>query len=103
VKRRNGFVSNSSSSSFIVLKKDKNMSFDEMKAKSIEVLTSHCDYRDDGEYERGEAERYAKDNRRILLIENVEWGGEEAINKIVPKLLEKLGVNTEDISFEWGE
>jgi len=101
MKKRYGFVSNSSSSNFIVLKKDENMSFDEMKAKSIEILTCYCDYED--EYVNGKAEKYAKDGKYVLLIENVEWGGEEAIGKIIPKLLEKLGVGTENILFEWGE
>ena len=104
MKIRNGFVSNSSSSSFIVLRKDPSLSFDELKNRSVKVINDYCDYdEEDQKYVNEEAETYAKDGKYILLKERVEYGGEEAVDKVVSKLLEALGINRENISFEWGE
>jgi len=109
MKIRNGFVSNSSSSSFIVLKKDESLSLEDLKQKSIEVMKAHNEIQRWGwdeesqEWAEREAQKYAENNEYILLKERVEWGGEEAVGKIVPALLKILGADTNGISYKWDE
>jgi hypothetical protein len=107
MKIRNGFVSNSSTSSFMVLKKDNKMSFEDKVAKSEKELNAYCDYGDyPEEIERfvtEPAKKYAENGQYILMKTSVDWGGEEAVNEILPLLLDKLGVDGSLLTFEWGE
>lgn len=105
MKVRNGFVSNSSSSSFIIYKKDEEMGFEEREAKTIEALKKYRDPYDDEEREsnKKEAFRLSEEGKYIIAKMNVEWGGEEAVENIIPVILKSLGVDENVISYEWGE
>jgi hypothetical protein len=105
MKTRNGFVSNSSSSSFIIYIKDENMSFEELKAKTINAMENYCASFDDADksFNINEAEKIAKEGRYMALKKRVEWGGEEAINDLLPKIFELFNIDQKNITYEWGE
>jgi len=94
MKTRQGFVSNSSSSSFIILKKDESLSVEELKERSRKT------YSREGEKE---IEKWAGCGQYVLFSERVEYGAEESIDELIPKLLDAFGIDASNISLEWGE
>ena len=105
MKIRSGFVSNSSSSSFMLYKKDKELSLAEREVKTIEALEKYCAPYDEEDRDRNreEAKELAESGRYMVVKKSVEWGGEDAINEIVPLILSTLGVSEDAITYEWGE
>ena len=104
MKTRNGFVSNSSTSSFIVLVKDRSLSHEELVNKSLQ---ERADYHgepveDLSEIYANKATEYADEGKYAFMIASIEYGAEEEVEWVVKKLLKKLNVNKE-ISFDWGE
>jgi len=107
MKVRQGFVSNSSSSSFIVLVKDETMSAEERREKNIAIYREEYGEDFDEVAEDGYINKwlagYEKEHQYILLKQSVEYGGEDSVTAIVTALLDKLGVATENITFAWDE
>jgi hypothetical protein len=103
MKIRNGFVSNSSSSSFIIYIKDEKMSLEERKAKTIKTMKDWCFPYDEEESEWNSktAQRIAEEGRYMAVKKSVERGGEEAIDEIIPKILEALGIEDGKLEYEW--
>jgi hypothetical protein len=99
MKQRKGFVSNSSSSSFVILKQDDKLSREELVKKSKEILLKYCDY--DDEWLDKRINPLADKNQYILLIQSIDYGAEEAAEKLARKLCEMGGIK--NISFEWSE
>jgi len=56
----------------------------------------------EGDYILKSIEEYEKDKKYTVLRRKVEWGGEEAINEIIPALL-KVVDGENKVSFEWEE
>ena len=109
MKIRNGFVSNSSSSSFILHIKDEKLTQEERKNKTFEAYIKAYgedtvkEMEDDNRWLSKEIEKLEENKKYIALIQRIEWGGEEAINKILPVILETLGIDKNKIDYEWGE
>ncbi len=105
MKVRNGFVSNSSSSSFVIYIKDEKMSLEERKAKTIETMGNWCAPYDEEEREwrSKTAQELAEEGRYMAVKKSVERGGEEAIDEIIPKILEALGIEDGKFEHEWIE
>jgi len=104
MKNRQGFVSNSSSSSFIVLMKGEALSIEELRAKSNQEYSERIGEEIvEGDYHDKKSQSYAEEGKYVLMISSVEWGGEESVKHIIPTLLKKLGHSTENISFDWDE
>jgi len=103
MKTRNGFVSNSSSSSFVVYIKDEKMSLEELKAKTIKTMGDWCAPYDeeDRKWRSNEAQRLAEEGRYMAVKKSVERGGEEAIDAIIPEILEVLGIEDGKFEHEW--
>ena len=94
MKTRIGFVSNSSSSSFIVAVKSK---------ESQEALTKHNNKILKDNY--GNIEDYdncypyvAEPSQKILTISSVEQGTEEGIETLIFDLLKSVGFSAKDIT-----
>jgi len=104
MKQRTGFVSNSSSSSFIVLKRDISLSVEELCKRSTERYSKACGEEVSQEpYHQNKIKAFAEESKYVILIDRIEYGGEESIERMVPALLNAIGVNQEDISFVWDE
>ena len=105
MKIRNGFVSNSSSSSFMLYKKDKELSCEDRVNKTTAVMEQYCAPYDEEDRERyrSSAQKIAESGRYMVAKKRIEWGGEKAIDEIVPIILETLGIDKDEITYEWGE
>ena len=90
MKIRNGFVSNSSSSSFIVMQKAENLSRKEMIKKTKEALLKYCDYDEEDLNDR--ANKVVDKGNIILFITSVEYGAEDTAEKIIARLCEIFGI-----------
>ena len=103
MKIRNGFVSNSSSSSFVIYIRDEKMSLEELKAKTIKTMEDWCSPYDEEESEwySKTAQKLAEEGRYMAVKKSVERGGEEAIDEIIPKILEALGIEDGKFEHEW--
>jgi hypothetical protein len=103
MKTRNGFVSNSSSSSFVIYIKDEKMSLEERKAKTIKTMKDWCfpDDEEEQEYNEKQAQKLAEEGRYMAVKKSVERGGEEAIDEIIPEILEVLGIEDGKFEYEW--
>jgi len=99
MKNRQGFVSNSSSSSFIILVKNEGMCNEELMTISKKNMQDFTDIECINEY----AIKYSKEQKYILLMTSLENGAEEGIEDMMIQLLENCGINTEYISFEHDE
>jgi len=111
MKKRKGFVSNSSSSSFILYVKDDTLSTEELIKKTFNSYTKafgkntvkEMDDDNNDQWLTKKATKLAEENKHITMIKSVEWGCEEAIDEIIPSILETLGVSKDKIYYEWGE
>ena len=104
MKQRAGFVSNSSSSSFIILKRDISLSVEELCKRSMEKYVEACGKEESQDpYYQDKIKAFAEEGKYVLLIDKIEYGEEDPIERLVSALLNAVGVNTEDISFVWGE
>jgi len=101
MKTRNGLVSNSSSSSFIIIHKDKNLSHEKLISKSMKVFIDN--YGEDNERNKDnkkQAESLANDNEYILLIDSVEYGAEGCVERIIEKLCTSLNIKNVRIEIQ---
>jgi hypothetical protein len=96
MKIRNGFVSNSSSSSFLILYKDTELSKQELIKKS----TKNAKYLDEIE---DNIERWAKEGKYLLVQSQVGYDGEDYAEGMVKQLLKFTDFKEENISFECNE
>ena len=102
MKTRQGFVSNSSTSSFIVLRRDETLSAEELQKRSEEVyakcfgaeVVKEEDYQD-------EIKGFVNDNKYVLFIQSIEQGDEDPVEELVENLFDKLNIT--DVSFKWGQ
>jgi len=101
MKVRSGFVSNSSSSSFVVIAKSPKLSKEELIKISTTVYTESKG-KECAEEAQPEIEELANNGEHIVIIKNVEWGGEESVEAVVKELLRYFGV-TDGVRFKWEE
>jgi hypothetical protein len=92
MKIRNGFVSNSSSSSFIVLLKNKLKTKDEINEHNEKMLN---------EYGPVLSEKILKciSNKMILSMIDVEYGSESSIKSAIAQTVMSLGYQKTDFEF----
>jgi hypothetical protein len=95
MKIRNGFVSNSSSSSFVILCKDNTLSYDDLFERNMEVLSESYDLNDKEEknYCEKRAAELSKKSKYILLKEHIEYGSGESTEIVIRKLIKNLNPN----------
>ena len=105
MKNRNGFVSNSSSSSFIILIKDKELTEAQLVQASKEAYAEWQGTSAENldEYYVGYCEEYAKDGNKILLVKSIEYGAEEGVEDMARELVNKLVGDDVEVSFAWEE
>ena len=103
MKTRNGFVSNSSSSSFVVMRQDVSLSEEELVKNSILNLNLEKSDEDELAYFTCMAMKFAEQNKYILFIERVEYGGESCVEKIVEKIFSHFKAFGKDLSYKWEE
>lgn len=80
MKVRQGFVSNSSSSSFIILRKNDKLTEEEIKENNIKKIQKY-----DDDYGYDDIKEYQDE---ILFVASVEYGAEEDVEDIVNKFSE---------------
>ncbi|MEI7942748.1 MAG: hypothetical protein WCH76_06235 [Candidatus Riflemargulisbacteria bacterium] len=100
MKIRNGFVSNSSSSSFVILQQNNSLSEEELIKKSSETyIKQYCS--EISEWQQDNIKNYAAMKKYVILIQSIEYGAEQDVEKLAKKLCE-MG-NIKNVSFEWSE
>ena len=92
MKIRTGFVSNSSSSSFIVLLKNFALTKEQILAHNKKILKN-----EDEEYAESILERVG--NRMILSVNSIENDAEVETQNIVTEVLVNLGYKKSDLKF----
>jgi len=105
MKIRNGFVSNSSSSSFLILLKDSSKTQEELINKSMEVFIEcyRSSFKSDPEYQdfyQKKAEACAKEEQYVFVSERIEHGAEESVEILVKSMLDKLGIKEYKLMWE---
>ena len=108
MKTRNGFVSNSSSSSFIVLISAPSLAEEELIKRSSDYWEEHlgiagCEEQELGNYYTKKIDAWAKEGKHVLLINRVNYGAEESVEELAKGLLEALDVDCSSVSFAWSE
>jgi hypothetical protein len=97
MKIRTGFVSNSSSSSYIIIHTKPKGSKKELVKHNRKMLT---EYFGNKEYddEKGYADRHIGEYKdtKIILIKSIEWGSDENIDQFMLELIEALGHNPKE-------
>jgi hypothetical protein len=92
MKIRTGFVSNSSSSSFIVLLKNPPLTKEQIFKHNIKML-------EDQDKEYAESILETANGRMILSLNSIENGGEEDAQNIVTEVLVSLGYKKSNLKF----
>jgi hypothetical protein len=93
MKLRTGFVSNSSSSSFIVYRKCTDLT----KEQKDEINKKRLHLYDEDSYPSIMGKHQ---DELVVLVSSIENGSEEDVAPIVEKLVENLGFNKDDFSIE---
>lgn len=102
MKIRKGFVSNSSSSSFIVTVKDEKYTKEQIENHNKKILCDNYGPIDeDKEYIDQQVKKYK--NQYILYIGSVEYGAEESVEKVTLELLKHMGYKKNQIKINYDE
>ena len=98
MKIRNGFVSNSSSSSFVVYRKNSGFSNSEILKLNLEKCIEA--YGED-EYSTKKAEKITAQGKYILFTASIEYGGEDGAEIIAKDMLKLTNLKEEDVEMTW--
>jgi hypothetical protein len=100
MKIRQGFVSNSSSSSFIVSVKlnEGEMTKEELLSHNMKKYNSY--YEDDSEWV---TKKMKAQKNKIIYVGSAEYGSEESVEDAVTGVLEGLGIDSKKIVFKFEE
>lgn len=98
MKTRNGLVSNSSSSSFIVIEHLPGESKENIRKLSLDVFEDYYGDGDDediGEYNKTLIDELVDDNKCIIFMDRIENGAEEDIGRILKSVYQSFGKTVE--------
>lgn len=99
MKVRSGFVSNSSSSSFIVIVKAPELSKEELVKLNTAIYTKSGG-EEYAEESKSEIEALVDNDEHVIIMKRVEYGGEESVEEVAKELLKYFGVS-DGVRFEW--
>jgi len=103
MKVRTGFVSNSSSMSFMLFKKDATLSKEELISRTTTKFIYACDE----EYANDcvkEITKYASNNEYCVIHTSIDWGADpDEIEYIIKEVIKVTGGNFDDFRIEWVE
>lgn len=100
MKLRTGFVSNSSSSSFIVSVENNQQDSPQFLKMCNKEKMDELGY--ENEYRNDLVDKYTKKDLRIIMIDNVEYGAEEDAERIASSLIKHFDPKTK-VHFDWEE
>ena len=99
MKTRQGFVSNSSTSSFIVFKRDTTLSAEELKKRSEEAYIERVGAKVVSQkYYQNKIEGFVNDHKYVFLIQSLERDDDLGVEELVNNIFDKLNIT--DVSFE---
>lgn len=100
MKIRNGFVSNSSSSSFVVYQKRVDLTKESRNKLNIKMLTDSCGFDEEGlKY----ALKHIPNNMVMIMASSIEHGNEDQIEIIAEKLINVISSNPKDFKVVIGD
>lgn len=104
MKIRLGFVSNSSSSSFIVLCKSKFSTKEELRNNNIKMICDSRGFDINDEDEKEYVEKLLKEygDKQILVYSSIDSEDtESSVHRMVQKLLNNLGFKSDEFEINW--